>query len=76
MKRPQERGSPRDKQEGLNLNPPEEGYELCRHKNTERMKTNNWYGYYWARQNEAGDYEIRSVPAGLGEPSASGGVFP
>jgi hypothetical protein len=40
------------------------------------MKTKNWHGYYWARQNEAGDYEICSVPASLGEPSASGGVFP
>jgi hypothetical protein len=76
MDRPQERSSPRDEQEGLNLNPPEEGYELYRHKNTERMKTKNWHGHYWARQNEAGDYEIRSVPAALGEPSASGGVFP
>ena len=76
MDRSQERGSPRDEQEGLNLNPPEEGYELYRHKNTERMKTKNWHGHYWARQNEAGDYEIRSVPASLGEPSASGGVFP
>jgi hypothetical protein len=76
MERPQERGSPRDEQEGLNLNPPEERYELYRHKNTERMKTKNWHGYYWARQNEAGYYEIRSVPAALGERSASGGVFP
>ena len=40
------------------------------------METKNWQVYYWARQNEAGDYEIRSVPASLGEHSASGGVFP
>jgi hypothetical protein len=76
MDRPHEGVSPRDEQDALNLNPPEEGYELYRHKNTERMKTKNWHGYYWARQNEAGDYEIRSVPTSSGEPSASRGIFP
>ena len=76
MDRPHDPGLARDNQEGLNLNPPEEGYKLYRHKNTERMKTKNWHGYCWARQNEAGDYEIHSVPASLGEPSVSGGTFP
>jgi hypothetical protein len=56
------------------LVPPEEGYELYRHKNPEKVK--NWHGYYWARRNEMGDYEIRSVPSSLGELSAPGGVFP
>jgi hypothetical protein len=41
------------------------------------MRTENWHGYYWARLSEAGDdYEIRTVPASLGEPSVPGGVFP
>ena len=31
---------------------------------------------YWARRNEAGDYEIRSVPTSLGEPSTDGGIMP
>lgn len=56
--------------------PPEEGFELYRHKRAEEMKTKNWHGYFWARRNEEGDYEIRSLPASLGEPSATGGVFP
>jgi hypothetical protein len=74
---PQDRGSPSD-EEYQSLNPvsPEEGYELYRYKNAEGMKSKNWHGYYWARPNEAGDYEIRSVPASEGEPSAPGGVFP
>jgi hypothetical protein len=32
--------------------------------------------YFWARRTERRDYEIRTVPSSLGEPSASGGVFP
>ncbi len=56
--------------------PPGEGYELYRHKNPEEMGTKNWHGRYWARRNEEGDYEIRSVPSSLGEPSMPGGVFP
>ena len=32
--------------------------------------------YYWARRTERRDYEIRTVPSSLGEPSASGDVFP
>lgn len=31
---------------------------------------------YWARRDESGDYEIRSVPTSLGEPSAAGGTMP
>ncbi len=58
------------------LAPPEEGYELYRHKDAERMKTRNWRGYYWARRTEQGDYEIRSVPSSLGEHSVPGGVMP
>jgi hypothetical protein len=73
---PQDRASPSDDQQGLTLVPPEGGYELYRHKDAESLKTKNWQGYYWARPNEAGDYEIRSVPSSEGEPSAPGGVFP
>lgn len=76
MDTPHDRGSLRDEGEGLNLTPPEGGYELYRHKNAEEMKTKDWHGYYWARRNEAGDYEIRSVPSSSGEPSVPGGVFP
>jgi hypothetical protein len=62
--------------EGLNLTPPGEGFELFKHKNTKRARTRGWLGLYWARQNEAGDYEIRSV-AREGEPhSTPGGIFP
>jgi hypothetical protein len=67
---------PFDDEEGPDLAPPEEGYELYRHKDVERMKTKNWRGYYWARRTEEGDYEIRSVPSSLGEHSAVGGVMP
>ena len=35
--------------------------ELYRHKNAEQMTTQGWLGLYWARMNEAGDYEIRVV---------------
>ncbi len=59
-----------------NLIPPEEGYELYRHKSAETMKTRNWQGLYWARRNEKGDYQIRTVPSSEGERSAPGGVFP
>ena len=62
--------------EGPDLTPPEGGYELYRRKNAARMKTKNWHGLYWARQNEKGDYELRSVPSSEGEHSAPGGVFP
>ena len=40
------------------------------------MKTKGWHGYYWARQNRAGDYEIRSVPPSAGEYSVPGGILP
>jgi hypothetical protein len=67
-------GTPRDEASsdedrvGLDPSPPEGGYELYRHR--------NWHGYYWARENEAGDYEIRSVPSSPGEYSVPGGTFP
>ena len=44
--------------EGLNLGPPEDGFELYEHKNTQSTRTRGWSGLYWARLNEAGDYEI------------------
>lgn len=56
--------------------PPEEGFELYRHRNATSMRTRGWHGYYWARPTATGDYEIRSVPASLGEPSTPGGVMP
>ncbi len=68
--------SPEGREGGLDPTPPERGYELYRHKNAEFMKTRNWHGFYWARQNEEGDYEIRSVPVSSGEYSAPGGVCP
>lgn len=75
MGKPHERSSPGDDREGFELAPPDRGYELYRHKNVGLMKTKGWHGYYWARQNGAGDYEICSVPASSGEPSMPGGVF-
>jgi hypothetical protein len=63
--------------EGLNLMLPAEGFELYRHKNAEQMTTQGWSGLYWARANEAGDYEIRSVTReGEGAHSVTGGIFP
>jgi len=56
--------------------PPDEGFELYRHKNADAMGTKNWHGLYWARRTAGGDYELRSVPTSLGEPSMPGGVFP
>ena len=67
---------PFDDKEGPDLTPPEEGFELYRHKDAEKMRTKNWRGYYWARRTEQGDYEIRSVPSSLGEHSVPGGVLP
>lgn len=66
---------PKDLQ-GLDLTPPETGFELYRHRNAGGMKMRNWHGLYWARRTADGDYEIRSVPQSLGEPSAPGGTFP
>lgn len=62
--------------EGPDPTPPGEGYELYRHKNVGAMKTRGWHGLYWAREREDGDYELRSVPTSLGEPSVPGGVMP
>ncbi len=60
----------------LNLTPPEEGFELYGHKRAERMSTLGWSGLYWARENEAGDYEIRAVTREGEAYSVTGGVFP
>ena len=76
MRTPSNGRLPFDDEEGLDLTPPEEGFELYRHKDTEKMRTKSWSGYYWARRTEQGDYEIRSVPASLGEHSVPGGVMP
>ncbi len=68
---------PNDSGEALHAHvPPGEGYELYRHRNAGAMLTRDWHGHYWARRNAAGEYEIRSVPSSLGEPSAPGGVVP
>jgi hypothetical protein len=67
---------PFDGEVGPDLTPPEEGFELYRHKGAEKMRTKGWRGYYWARRTEQGDYEIRSVPSSLGEHSVPGGVMP
>ena len=40
------------------------------------MRTEGWHGYYWARLTPTGDYELRSVPASLGEPSTPAGYAP
>ncbi len=65
-----------DDQEGPNLTPPGEDFELYRHKDADMMRTKGWHGYYWARRTEEGDYEIRSVPSTLGEHSVPGGILP
>ena len=61
--------------EDLNLRPPEEGFELYRHKYAEQMRTQGWSGLYWARKNEAGDYEIRTVTREEEGYSYPGGMF-
>jgi hypothetical protein len=61
--------------EDLNLTPPEESFELYRHKNVEEIATRGWSGLYWARKNEAGDYEIRAVTKKGEGYSYPGGVF-
>lgn len=66
----------RDAGDRPDTSPPGEGFELYRHKNAEATRTRGWHGLYWARRNEAGNYELRSVPASLGEPSAAGGIMP
>jgi hypothetical protein len=64
-----------EQREQLNLTPPKEGFELYRHKNFEKARTQGWSGLYWARKNEAGDYEIRAVTREGEGYSYSGGVF-
>ena len=65
-----------DAEEGPDLTPPGEGFELYRHKNAEKMRTKNWHGYSWATRTEEGDYEISSVPSSVGEHSVLGGAMP
>ena len=60
-------------EEGPEFTPPEEGFELYRYKNAEKMRTRRWHGYYWASRTEQRDYEIRSVPSALGMHSTLGG---
>jgi hypothetical protein len=76
MNAPQDKAPLNEDRVGFDPLPADRGFELYRHKKAEGMRTKNWHGYYWARRNEAGDYEIRSVPASTGEPSMKGGVLP
>jgi hypothetical protein len=62
--------------EGLNLEPPEGGYELWRHKNADNMGPKGWSGLYWARKTAGGDYEIRTLTHEGEAFSYPGGVFP
>jgi hypothetical protein len=66
----------KERYEILNLKPPAEGFELYRHKNAGQMSTRGWSGLYWARKNEAGNYEIRAVAREGEAHSVTGGVFP
>ena len=61
---------------GVNLMPPAEGLELYCHKNAEQMSTQGWLALYWARMNEAGDYEIRCLAREGEAHSVTGGIFP
>jgi hypothetical protein len=70
------RPSHEDEREDFGLTPPEEGFELYRHRKAGETRTEGWHGYYWARRTEEGTYEIRTVPSSLGEPSAHGDTFP
>jgi hypothetical protein len=63
-------------EEGSDLTLPGEDFKLYRYKDTDKIGTKGWHGYYWAKQNEQGDYEIRSVPSMFGEHSVPGGVMP
>jgi hypothetical protein len=65
-----------DSYEGLNLEPPEEGFELWRHRNADKMGTEGWSGLYWARPTSDGDYEIRTLTRQGEAFSYPGGVFP
>ena len=64
-----------DRYKELNLTPPEEGFELYRYKNAQGMTTRGWSGLYWARKNEAGDYEVRTVTKEGEGYSYTAGVF-
>jgi hypothetical protein len=65
-----------DPYEGLNLEPPEVGFELWRHKNADKMITKGWSGLYWARKMAGGDYEIRTLTREGEAFSYPGGFFP
>jgi hypothetical protein len=65
-----------DRPDPRHSEPPEGGYKLYRHRNADARHTRYWHGYYWARRTAGGDYEIRSVPASLGEPSTPAGTAP
>jgi hypothetical protein len=62
-----------ERYENLDLTPSGEGFEL--YKSAEGMRTQGWSGLYWARKNEAGDYEIRAVTREGDGYSHPGGVF-
>ena len=62
--------------EGLNLEPPEGGFELWRHRNADGMGTEGWSGLYWARPTSGGDYEIRTLTREGESYSYPAGVFP
>ena len=55
--------------------PPAEGFELYRHRRAQELRTQGWSGLYWARETEAGDYEIRAVTEEGEGYSYPGGVF-
>ena len=74
--RPREGDMGKELDEGLNLTPPEEDFELYRHKNAQEMTTQGWSGLYWARKNEAGDYKIMAVTREGEAYSVTGGIFP
>ena len=65
-----------DPYEGPNLEPPEGGFELWRHRNADRMGTEGCSGLYWARPTSDGDYEIRTLAREGEAYSYPGGVFP
>jgi hypothetical protein len=64
-----------ERNDDLNLLPPKGGFELHRYKNAEKMRTSGCSGLYWAKNNEAGDYEIRAVTSEGEGYSYPGGVF-
>jgi hypothetical protein len=65
-----------ERNEDLNLVPPKEGFELYRYKDARKMRTSGWSGLYWARKNEAGDYEIRTVTKKGEGYSVTSGILP